>query len=94
MIEQFRNPILHKMLTCRKSLHSIVKSQKREQLQKTNFGSTDFVPVQISEPSNQDSPHSSYGQEHTIKIQFPDGIHIILTGSDSLSAAKSILTLV
>jgi len=94
MIARLRNPILHKMLTERKSFHSIVKSQKRERLQKTNPGSTDFVPVQLSEPSIQDSLDSSRGHEHTIEIQFPDGIHIILTGSDSLSAAKSILTLV
>ncbi|MBW6480681.1 MAG: hypothetical protein K0B37_14730 [Bacteroidales bacterium] len=94
MIQQFRNPILHKMLTGRKSFHSVVKSHTRERLQKTNLGSTDFVPVQLSEPSNQDSQHPSHEQEHIIEIRFPDGIHIILTGRDALSAARSILTLV
>ena len=95
ILHQHRNPVFQQLFSRRIATHEIIKRQNRFGLPKLSTRPLEFIPVQISGTKDleQDQvPVSSPNQK--IEISFPDGIRVILSGNDSLSAAKSILSIV
>ena len=95
ILHQHRNPVFQKMLSRRITPQEIVKRQNRFGSPKPSTDSQEFIPVEISstKDSEQDQIQVS-SLDQKIEISFPDDIRIILTGNDSLSAARSILSIV
>ena len=95
ILHQHRNPVFQKILSRRVRPQEIVKRQSRSGFAKAFTESPEFIPVQISGTKDPDQDQvSDSTPDQKIEISFPDGIRIILTGNDSLSAARSILSIV
>ncbi|MEA1877444.1 MAG: hypothetical protein U9N86_11320 [Bacteroidota bacterium] len=90
-----RNPVFHQILSRKVRAQVITKRQSRFGFKNPTADSHEFIPVTI--PSTKDPEQDQVlisSPDQKIEISFPDGIRIILSGNDSLSAARSILSIV
>jgi len=89
-----RTPVLHQLIKRKKLFITVLDRKSRIPIPKPKTGVPEFAPVKLSGNDYQDTKSSDSLSDQRIEIHLPDGINIILSGTDSLSAARSILSIV
>ena len=88
-----RSPAFDQLIKKKKPFITALDRKCRLNIPKPKKRISEFAPVKLSETEYRDSKYSGSLSDQKIEIRLPDGINIILSGTDSLSAARSILSI-
>ena len=88
-----RSPGFNQLIKKKKSFITALDRKYRVNIPKPKMRVPEFAPVKLFETDYQYPYNSGSLSDQKIEIRLPDGINIILSGADSLSAARSILSI-
>jgi len=91
MLPQHKSPVFERILHSKKPFNSITARINRVKPPRQTAKPSEFIPVQLSVAESKLTNETTSDQK--IEISLPGGIRVILSGTGSLSAVKSILNI-
>jgi hypothetical protein len=89
-----RTPVFDQLIKKKKPFITALDRKCSVNIPKPKMRVPEFAPVKLSGTNYRNPQYSDSVSDQRIEIHLPDGISIILTGADSLSAARDILSIV